>query len=410
MGRERLGGSPTQRREAAGPIYTAEVIDDPATLDHAAEFCRAHHPHPASHVDLLRAAFRHSRNASPFFVQVARDGEPRLLMVGQLVRGWIRWKVGAWAVRVSRANTIEVRRGGFVGDLSRPGLEFLREYLYGLLRHGTADAINLRDVEAGSGVHQAFSSSSPRNWRDRCVSSSTNWRLQVPSSFDEWQAAQPKRERKDTARYEKCIRTAFGDAVRVERVDRLADIDGAAEIVERIARTTYLRGMGTGFRDSARLRAVWRAGAAEGALDLRLLWFGDQPVAFSSGFVFGGTLWLEHLGYDPAFRRFRPGIFLVLRLIEAIAERGDVHTIDFGIGDADYKRRLCDERSETVSVHVFAPTLRGLWLNGLQATASRFGRVTRACLGRLGLLPWVKALWRRPPEPGDPHAASHWRG
>ena len=35
-------------------------------------------------------------------------------------------------------------------------------------------------------------------------------------------------------------------------------------------------------------------------------------------------------------------------------------------------RRLCDERSETVSMYLFAPTMRGLWLNGVRGTTTHF--------------------------------------
>ena len=374
--------------------YTAEVVDDMAALDCIEAFHRNRHGHPASHFDLLRAAFR-SGESAPFFVQVACDGQPCLLMAGQRVRGRLRWRLGYGITLASRACTIEVRRGGWLGDLARPGVEFLCEYLDGVLRRGGADAIHLRDVSSGSTVHEVFGSHSPWIWRDRSPARSVNWRLRVPPSFADWQSARPRREHEDTKRYDKCMRREFGDAVRVEIVDGVSGTDRAADVAEQIARKSYQRGIGTGFRDSDRVRARWRAGAAQGALDMRLLWLGEQPVAFSSGFAFDGTLWLEHLGYDPAFRRVRPGMFLLLRLIEDLAGRGNIHTIDFGIGDSDYKRRLCDESCETVSVYLFAPTLRGLWLNTLRATASGLGRAGRATLGRLGLLPWLKTRWRR---------------
>jgi Acetyltransferase (GNAT) domain len=395
MGREPDGVWQDPNRASTSPVYTAEVVDDRLALHRVEPFHRAHPGHPASHVDLLRAAFLSGQEATPFLVQVSCDGDPCLLMVGQLVQGRLRWRFGYQAAQAARFSSIEVRRGGWLGDLSRPALEFLCQYLHGLLRRGVADAIYLSDVPSASTVYQVFGSSSHWLWRDRSPVSSTNWRLRVPRSFSDWQRAQSRREHEDTKRYDTLIRKAFGTAVRVERIDQVADVDRAAGIVERIAGTTYQRGMDTGFRDSARLRARWSAGASGGALDVRLLWLGDQPVAFTSGFVYDGTLWLEHLGYDSAFRRFRPGMQLLLRLIEDLAGRGDVHTIDFGTGDADYKRRLCDDSSGTVSFYVFAPTLRGLWLNGLRGTATGLARVGRASLDRMGLLPWLKRRWRR---------------
>jgi hypothetical protein len=394
------GPDRTSRRSSAAPSYTAEVFDCAASLERVEQFHRAHQTHPASHFDLLRHGFLSGRKSTPFFVQVACEGQPCLLMAGQLVRGRLRWRLGYGITLASPARTIEVRRGGWLGNVSQPALEFLSEYLYEFLRRGGADAMHLRDLPSGSGVHDAFGSRSSWLWRDRHPARSRNWQMRVPTSFAAWESARPRREQDDTKRYDRRIRRENGSAVRVEIVRREADVDRAADVAEQIARTTYLRGIGTGFRDTPQLRARWHAGASAGALDVRLLWLGNQPVAFASGFVSRGTLWLEHLGFDPAFRRYRPGMFLLLRLIEDLAGRGDVRTIDFGIGDADYKRRLCDRSTETVSVYVFAPTARGLWLNSLHGIASRLSLVGRACLGRLGLLSRTKSLWRRALEPG----------
>lgn len=395
MGREQDGLWWNRHRGPTAPVYTAAVVDDPCALDRVEPFHRTHAGHPASRLELLRAVFRGGQQVMPFFVQVFRDGEPCLLMVGQRVQGRLRWRFGYHTAQAARVSTIEVQRGGWLGDLSRPAVEFLCRYLEELLRRGAADAIYLSDVPAGSTVHEVFGSSSRWLWRDHSPASSTNWRLRVPRSIADWQRARPRREHADTKRYDALIRRSFGEDVRVERLCGTADVDRAAELVERVAATTYQRGMNTGFRDSARSRARWSAGAAAGALDVRLLWLGEQPVAFTSGFVYDGTLWLEHLGYDPAFRRFRPGLQLLLRLIEELAGRGDVHTIDFGSGDADYKRRLCDDSSGTVSFYVFAPTLRGLWLNSLRGTATGLARIGRTSLERAGLLPWLKGRWRR---------------
>jgi hypothetical protein len=402
MARERDGLRQGRRKPS---VYTAEVVDDLAALHRFEPFHRAQLGHPASHFDLLRAAFLSGQRVAPFFVQVSCDGEPCLLMVGQRGRGRLRWRFGYRIAHASRICTIEVRRGGWLGDVSRPAVEFLHEHLQGLLRRGVADALYLCDVPSDSPVHEVFGSYSHWLWRDRSPARSINWRLQVPRSFADWQRALPEREHRETTRYDTQIRKAFGHAVSVERVHQVADVDRVADLVERIASTTYQRGLGTGFRDSADMRARWSAGAAAGALDVRLLWLGDQPVAFSTGFVFDGTLWLEHLGYDPAFRRFRPGMFLLLRLIEHLAGCGDVQTIDFGVGDADYKRRLCDHRYETVSIYLFAPTLRGLWLNSLRGTASGLARIGRSSLERVGLLRWLKGRWRRALLPSTPRVA-----
>ena len=183
-------------------------------------------------------------------------------------------------------------------------------------------------------------------------------------------------------------------------------MDRAVRLVEAIARKTYQRGLGAGFRDTPEARSRWRTAAGQGCLRAYVLWLGGEPAAFCTGFALDSTLWLEHLGFDPVFRRFRPGTHLILRVIADLAEQRQVRRIDFGIGDADYKRRLCHESRDDVSVFVFAPTCKGIWLNGLRSLADGMGRAGQWCLERLGLLSWFKRRWRRAlqPKEADPDA------
>jgi CelD/BcsL family acetyltransferase involved in cellulose biosynthesis len=393
----------TNAAPATGPApeFRVDIVDSLAAIDRFEDFHREHHAHPESHFDLLRAAMSNGRPAQPFFVMVSRDGAPRLLLVAQVARNRLPWRLGYRTVYSSRACTIEVLQGGWLGDCSPPCLEFLCDQLYEVLRRRGADAIHLRHVPAGSAVHRTFARRPPWPWRDRVPAKTRNWKLSLPASYTAWSAAQPKREREDTRRYDKRLRKEYGESIRVELVDAARDVDRAGELLEGIARKTYQRGIGAGFRDSVDARSRWRAAALQDALDVRVLWLGDQAVAFMVGFLFDGTLWLEHLGYDPAYRRFRPGMFLLHRTIEELVSRGNVHTIDFGIGDADYKRRVCDRSREDVSVYLFAPTLRGLWLSSMRTAASLLGRAGEACLHRLGLLPGLKSRWRRALQPKE---------
>ena len=208
------------QRCSEAPSFQDDIVDDLAAFDRFEDFYREHHAHPESHFDLLRAALRSGRLAEPFFVAVTRDGAPCLLLVAQLVRGRMPWRLGYRTIYASRARTIEVLQGGWLGDRSRPCLEFLCAQLYEFLRRGGADAIHLRHVPAGSDTHQVFARAPGWPWRDRLPQKSRNWQLGVPLSFHEWQRSQPKREREDTKRYDKRIRKEFGEQVRVELIEK----------------------------------------------------------------------------------------------------------------------------------------------------------------------------------------------
>ncbi|MBL8748553.1 MAG: GNAT family N-acetyltransferase [Planctomycetes bacterium] len=383
------------RTTARAGDLSARLLRGAAEIADVDAFHRRHQWHAESHAELLRASLLAGRAAEPVRLAVERDGVPVLLVVAQVVEALVPWRVGYGTLGSSRARVLEILRGGILGDESQENIDLACDRLRSAMRELRVDAIAVRHVAEGSSAHLSFARRP--NWlcRDRLAVVTQNWQMTVPADYAAFLAAQPRREREDNRRYERRIRQQFGDRVEVERVQRVDDVERVAAAVESIARKTYQRGLGAGFRDTAEERARWRTGVEGGFLVVHLLRFGGEPVAFATGYEVGGTLWLEHLGYDPAFRRLRPGFFLLLRLIEEAAAGGAVRTIDFGIGDADYKRRLCDARRVEVSVWVFAPTLRGLWLNAVRASSHSLYRLGHAVLGRLGLLQWFKRRWRR---------------
>lgn len=393
------------RRDGASP-WSTQLVSGIEGMAEFEPFHREHQWHPESHCDLLIAAANEGQ-AVPLLLGVFRDGRLVTLVVAHLVDTAVPWRVGYGRIGASRARVIEVLRGGLLGDTSLECLEVAFDRLRAAMKELRVDAIAARHVVADSPAHAVFTKRPGWFCRDRLAVATANGQMTVPSSFAEFTKAQSKREREDNRRYEKRIRAQFGDGVRVEHLASAGDIDRFATAVESIARKTYQRGLGAGFHDSPQERARWAVAADGGWLHASVLWLGDEPAAFCTGFAVGETLWLEHIGYDPAHRRLRPGIHLLHRVIEQIAIDGRFRAIDFGIGDADYKRRLCSAWQTDVTVWVFAPTWRGLWLNGMRTSTNALYRLGHTMLDRLGLLDRFKRRWRRALEaPENEPAAS----
>jgi len=104
-----------------------------------------------------------------------------------------------------------------------------------------------------------------------------------------------------------------------------------------------------GRRESSGFAAVRRplheraavALAAAGHVRLSLLTLDGAIVAFSYGARAGAVTTSYVLAHDDAFGAFSPGSLLLLRVLEAAAERGDPE-YDFSIGEEEYKRRWAD--------------------------------------------------------------------
>ncbi len=85
------------------------------------------------------------------------------------------------------------------------------------------------------------------------------------------------------------------------------------------------------------LREVHEAAARLGALDVNLLWFNEQPVAFAYNYHWRGYVSGLRVGFEPEFARYGPGGLLWALSIRDSFERGD-RIYDLGAGSLRSKR------------------------------------------------------------------------
>ena len=129
--------------------------------------------------------------------------------------------------------------------------------------------------------------------------------------------------------------------------------------------------------------------------------------AFWLGVAYKNVFHSNFMGYDPAHASHSPGMFLVTTVIEGLCKedgKDRVREIDFGLGDAQYKKVLGTNSSEEAGLYVFAPSFKGCALDLTTTVLGSIDRTARKILDRTNLLMKVKGIWRRsarqaPPQP-----------
>jgi CelD/BcsL family acetyltransferase involved in cellulose biosynthesis len=81
-------------------------------------------------------------------------------------------------------------------------------------------------------------------------------------------------------------------------------------------------------------------------------------------------------------------------MLEDLCREGGIETVDFGLGDAQYKRDWADNGWQEASPYLFAPTLRGALLNGLRTPFLGLSVAAERVLTLTNLLQGVKRIWR----------------
>lgn len=110
------------------------------------------------------------------------------------------------------------------------------------------------------------------------------------------------------------------------------------------------------------------------------------------------TLWGDHVGYDPAYSSYSPGMYLLLTSLGDLCDgkwEDDVAQVDFGLGDAEYKTALSNYSFDESPIIVYGRSLRGLGMNLLSTPVSIADRLMRKLLARNDSLERIKRFWRR---------------
>jgi CelD/BcsL family acetyltransferase involved in cellulose biosynthesis len=123
--------------------------------------------------------------------------------------------------------------------------------------------------------------------------------------------------------------------------------------------------------------------------------------------VYQKTFHGGYLAFDPAYKRFSIGMFLMRRVIDRLCDHNVadvIEEIDFGLGDAQYKQVLGNRSWQNATVYIFGPSLRGLALNVLRTPIVLMDQLAKRALDKAGRLQQIKKVWRERVQGRDGHA------
>jgi len=346
--------------------------------------------HPQSDLDFYREVL--ARRASflrPHVLVLERDGRVEALIAGQLLADSIPWRVGPLRLFRTRARVQRLGAGAILGRCDEAGARSALQALQASLAAGEADAVYLHQLAHDAPFFRA-AQRAPGLARDRFARTVPGWSLALPGSFEEFLASRSRAVRKNYRRYASRIEHELGDLhVACHRAP--GDLERILAESTAIARRTYHERLGVAFRDDAETRALLAHALQAGWFECHVLYRGAQPIAFAHGLVYRETLFARDTGFDPAYADYRPGIYLLGRMIAGHCAAG-TRTLDYGVMDAEYKRQFGSARAEYASAFVFGASARGRVLALKRAVVGSADRLVRATLGSERARRWSRRL------------------
>jgi CelD/BcsL family acetyltransferase involved in cellulose biosynthesis len=346
-----------------------------------------------SDIDVFLTVVRHAPGVvRPHVVVFEQAGDPVSLVAGRLEDVTLPARLGYVGIS-PRLRMLTVAYGGVLGEHPDPAglLDGLRESL----EDERFDLVRLRMLTVGSPLHSAAREHTGVLRRRRFERALLHWRCAVPDSLDEFMAMRSKERRRHIRRYQRRLEEAFPGEVEVRRFTDRADLDRLFADSERVQKRTYQRTLGVGFADDELTKELTGLAMDQGWFQGVVLYLRGEPAAFWHGSAYRGTFGTSVTGYDPALAEHRPGTYLFMKLVEGLCADDGVHTLDFGFGDAEYKRSFGDASVLEEDAVVFEPRPRPLAVNAAESALLGTATLARSMLARGGGVEKARRAWRR---------------
>jgi len=91
-------------------------------------------------------------------------------------------------------------------------------------------------------------------------------------------------------------------------------------------------------------------------------------------------------------------MYLVISALEELSNpaiENHASRLDFGGGEGEWKAILSNYSWSEASVHIFAPTLKGVCLNAFRSLSAATNLIIRGAIGRLKLTTRIRKLLRK---------------
>jgi len=302
---------------------------------------------------------------SPHVFALVQGDEVEALLVARLEDRDHQCRFGYRTVYAPRVRTLTIDYGGALR--ARPDVAWtpLVASLVETLNAGVASVAHLRRIDVDSDLAEAVRRVAPRLSRNESEAPTPHWRLELGGSYDDLLSRARGRTRQMFARSRRVLHRAFGRVVVRKTVDP-ADVPAFCRRVEKVACGTYQRGLGAGFVHDVEYESRLSVVAAQGRLAAYELVGDDAVLAFWIGATADDTHYLDSTGFADEHRRLSPGKVLRMEVLRDLCATG-VRTVDFGLGDAEYKRHFGATRTLERDVYLFAPGLAGAWLSGVRS-------------------------------------------
>jgi hypothetical protein len=350
---------------------------------------------PNGDLDFYLTVIRSHREIVRPHVVVVRKGQAaKSIVLGRIEEKPLTIPLGYKKVATRPVRFLMLIHGGVLGEDSEENALQIVASIQSTLRSGEADIAWFYGLDPNSALYRTARASGSLLTRDFFPTKLRRWRGHLPSSYEELTRQLSPNTRHNLKRYSKKLEQAFPGQIEVRSFRSFSDLETVLADTEEIASKTYHRGLGVGFINNGETRDLAALAAKQGWLRAHILYIAGRPAAFWNGFLYRRTFYTWTTGFAPEIADYRPGTFLLQKMFQQLCAEKAADEVDFGFGDAQYKRDWCDHEEVQAAFLLFAPRMKSIALNCFRSPLIGASSLARNLLQRTGALQSLKKRWR----------------
>ena len=357
-------------------------------------FWQEQQQHPNSDLELFELICSNRQEViSPVVFVIERNAKLFSLLTARLERSNFTPSIGYFKPIKIPVIALRVLHEGLIGDENETVANELVSHLLSFLKSKQVDAITFHHFREDSALAKALLNGGKQFWFNNRPNWSVHRSMTIGSEAGFLLNAMKPKHRSWIRKKGRDLDAASENQTAWHWLSKFDDLDNLCAEMENVAALSYQRGLGAGFVNDVEHRKRLALFSGRGQLRIEILEVKGKVKAYWMGIIYRNVFHSWATSYDSELSKYEPGTQLFLRLTDELAKEG-VNKLDFGLGDAHYKKRFGDNSWQEVSFCLFAQTLKGYLLGTVMGIFDIIDKTSRKLVAKIKIEDLVKNKWR----------------
>jgi hypothetical protein len=344
--------------------FTFKVIDDIEDFKIVKDFWISHTCHHYTDYNYYaNIVVKEKGILKPCIIAVFENEKLIALIIATIRESYFKLKLGYKSLLSLKTRYLEIMYNGMIGDESPATCRYTINFLKKILAKEKIDYIFFKQIEINSNLYKAAKKYGGIFSLSRFEVRNPHLFIDIPDSYEKFLENQTSKRRHEIRRYAKRIENDFKDKIQVKLLEQPEEIDIIIKDTTEIASKTYQDKIGAAVVNDKETRERFLYELRNGRLKVFIMYLEGKPVAHWIVFLYRGTILGGTTGYLQEYNRYRPGLYLFLKMINYLCQNGNVNKLDFGFGDAQYKREFASSINIESNIFIYSVIPRGFIFN-----------------------------------------------